>query len=741
MFTVLIPRLHACLGGALAVLTLGAASPATAAGALTETKPGILQAESGWTWRFNNQTAAFDAATDTITIRNSDPLREWTQALRLPAGQLKPNSHYIVETEYAFAKDNDPTGFAYALLRSDSEAQSGDQWFRFSETDGRSGTLTFEFSTTGLDDTQLIFGLYGTGEVRLSGLSIRPAAPVEQEMIPLQQGWTSPDFDPASVTGCPPFTVDEPRTEGKPTVMLADYMKPARSDQEAFKAALAACKKSGAGRLILAPGVYHFDITTAFTVEGFTDLEIVGNGATLLFSHDEAPDRPYYPEALVVRDNVRLAIRDLIIDWELTGGSLASVGTVTGRNDDGSLNLQMHWPDHSQMQPERLYFRTAHPVLDQPPYPYTYGSEMGYQATPVKVERTGDQAFRVDLGRRGRSLDVGRTYLFRHYDYQRHCISLADNAHLTLDNVDIRQFPGSGYQVSGHQHHWQMVGCDIGPADSTFARISTTADGLHIRQSNGYFRMLDCKFTVCGDDAVNLHDNISAGLQQEDAYTLVALNVIGWRNPFAPGDEVEIRAPDLTPTGYRSRLTAVEYLPAERCRLRFEQPLPADLSPRSVLFNRAYDSANFEIRGCRFAYNLARGLLVHADNGTVADTQFIRNQSAAIRAQIEIEGRWAEGTGVKNLLIENNLVEGVNAYGWHAGAAMVFETSFPGQRTGEPMVRDVVIRGNSFNFPTGPSIWIKDGANFAIVGNHLSGEASIGTGAPYIAPGMIIIEP
>lgn len=723
------------------VFALYAALPAPVAGAMTETKPGVLQADGDWTWRFITKTASFDAATDTVTIRNSDPARDWTQALRLPTGQLKPNSHYIVETEYAFAEGGDPAGFAYALVRSDSEAQSGDQWFRFSETDGRRGMLTFEFSTTGLDDAQLIFGLYGTGEVRLSGLSIRSGEPVEQKAIPLQQGWISPGFDPASVTGCPPFTVDEPRTEGKPTVILADFMKPARSDQDAFKAALAACKKNGAGRLIIAPGVYRFGTTTALTVAGFTDLEIVGNGATLLFSHDEAPDKPYYPEALVIRDNLRLAIRDLTIDWELTGGCLASVGTVTGRNNDGSLNLQMRWPDHTQMLPERLYFRTAHPVLDQPPYPYTYGSEMGYQATPVKVERTGEQTFRVDLGRRGRSLDVGRTYLFRHYDYQRHCISLADNAHLTLDNVDIRQFPGSGYQVSGHQHHWQMTGCDIGPADGAFARISTTADGLHIRQSNGYFRMLDCKFTVCGDDAVNLHDNISAGVQQEDTQTLLALNVIGWRNPFAPGDMIEIRAPDLAPTGFSSRLTAVEYLPGERCRLRFEQPLPTELSPRSVLFNRAYDSANFEILGCRFAYNLARGLLIHADNGTVADTQFIRNQSAAIRAQIEIEGRWAEGTGVRNLLIENNLVEGVNAYGWHAGAAMVFETSFPGQHTGVPMVRDVVIRNNTFNLPTGPSVWIKDGENFAIEGNRLTGEVSARDGVPYIAPGMIIVEP
>ena len=435
MFTPLISRPYVSFACALTMLVLGTASPVPLTAALTETAPGVLQADGGWSWRFNSKTGAFDASTDTVTVRNDDPTREWTQALRLTSGQLNPHSHYIVEADYSFASDNDPAGFAYALVRSDSEAQSGDQWFRFSETDGRSGTLTFEISATGLDDAQLIFGLYGTGEVHLRGLNIREGAPIDQEIVPLQQGWTTPGFDPATVTGCPPFTVDEPRTDGKPTVMLADFMKPARSDQEAFKAALAACKKNGAGRLVIAPGVYHFGTTTAFTVAGFTDLEIVGNGATLLFSHDEAPDKPYYPEALVIRDNLRLAIRDLVIDWELPGGTLASVGTITGRNDDGSLNLQMLWPDHARLQPERLYFRTAHPVLDQSPYPYTYGSEMGYQPAPVKVERTGEQTFRVDLGRRGRTLDTGRTYLFRHYDYQRHCVSLADNAHLTLDTA------------------------------------------------------------------------------------------------------------------------------------------------------------------------------------------------------------------------------------------------------------------------------------------------------------------
>ena len=72
---------------------------------------------------------------------------------------------------------------------------------------------------------------------------------------------------------------------------------------------------------------------------------------------------------------------------------------------------------------------------------------------------------------------------------------------------------------------------------------------------------------------------------------------------------------------------------------------------------------------------------------------------------------------------------------------MVFETSFPSQRTGVPMVRDVVVRNNTFNLPTGPSIWIKGGENFAIESNRVTGETSARSGLPYIAPGMIILEP
>ena len=39
-------------------------------------------------------------------------------------------------------------------------------------------------------------------------------------------------------------------------------------------------------------------------------------------------------------------------------------------------------------------------------------------------------------------------------------------------------------------------------------RISTTADGIHIANSNGYFRLDNCDLSFCGDDILNVHDDM-----------------------------------------------------------------------------------------------------------------------------------------------------------------------------------------------------------------------------------------
>ena len=38
--------------------------------------------------------------------------------------------------------------------------------------------------------------------------------------------------------------------------------------------------------------------------------------------------------------------------------------------------------------------------------------------------------------------------------------------------------------------------------------ISATADGVHLADTNGHFRVSGCDFSYMGDDSLNVHDNL-----------------------------------------------------------------------------------------------------------------------------------------------------------------------------------------------------------------------------------------
>jgi hypothetical protein len=56
--------------------------------------------------------------------------------------------------------------------------------------------------------------------------------------------------------------------------------------------------------------------------------------------------------------------------------------------------------------------------------------------------------------------------------------------------------------------------------------ITTTADGFHVAQSQGFIRLEDCDFGYLGDDCINIHDNIHSGVRRVNAHTLVATAII-----------------------------------------------------------------------------------------------------------------------------------------------------------------------------------------------------------------------
>ena len=103
---------------------------------------------------------------------------------------------------------------------------------------------------------------------------------------------------------------------------------------------------------------------------------------------------------------------------------------------------------------------------------------------------------------------------------------MGSNSHLSLRDINIISFPGIGFITGGDQHHFELVRCKIAPPPGERRPITTSADGFHVAQSQGYIRLDTCEIAFTGDDCVNIHDNIHMGVRRIDDFTLVAEQIV-----------------------------------------------------------------------------------------------------------------------------------------------------------------------------------------------------------------------
>ncbi len=316
-----------------------------------------------------------------------------------------------------------------------------------------------------------------------------------------------------------------------------------------------------------------------------------------------------------------------------------------------------------------------------------------------KQEKAGENVLRfytVDAGFTKAHFKRGDCFRFRHFEYSILTVPIEDSTDVTLEGVTIYGSPGNGFVGNGDMRGLHLKGCRVTVRPGTVRSISTVTDCLHVCNSQGNFIIEDCEFGYAGDDCINIHDNSSMGIVPLGTHTLLALRVTKEAVLFEAGYPVELRGPDLSPTGFSSVLREVSYRPEERsCVLTFEDALPKDLSPDTVLWNKRFQTQNYIIRNCRFVNNRARGVLLQGSNGLVENNVFENIQGAAIQIETGCESRWSEGHGVKNLILRGNVIRHCDLNAWQM-AELYMGVYLPDGRTETPVFEDILIEDNSF---------------------------------------------
>lgn len=637
---------------------------------------------------------------------------EWHSVIALPTGLLKGGEDYLIALDYEVVERTEQGSYFYIFMRSLRLGNGADRWHKWGGEAGVRGVVKFRVHPSA-EDYRIIAGIHNQAAIRIRSLRVFHGD--GWNWLPVRSVSAGAQPSPPAPTGAQPFTIEPPSSSNGAVLNVADFGAVADGasppsagpdrNLEAFKAAVAKARETKAAKLVVPKGVYRFTSGATIEIKDLSDFIFDGGGSTFLFHQIHGGSAGMYIGACS-----RCIFSHFNLDWDWNIDPLASIGKITGAAPDRSY-FEMRFEKTAPLDPKRWVTMNA---LDEKLRAPGIGGEWG-GFTPKRIESLDPQTVRVwpswSIG-----VKAAQLYLLRHYTYEKHGIVMGHNTHLSLQDVSIFSFPGIGFVVGGDQHHFECVRCRITFPENQRRPITTTADGLHVAQSQGFIRLQDCDFGYMGDDAVNIHDNFHAGVRRVDDYTLVAERIVPWKYPYAPGDPVEIRNGDYSPTGFTGKvMKATSNYKTSEVTLVFDQKIPSRLPWDAMLFNRRYGSHNYIIRNCYFHENRARGILALAADGLIEANRFFHNQFSALH----LEAGWSEGFGARNVIVRNNEFDSVNPVGANDGSIVhVSAAEVEGSPTRLPWLEGILLENNSFKQTPGPAVEAASFKNLIVRGNR-----------------------
>ncbi|QGQ98096.1 hypothetical protein EHS13_26015 [Paenibacillus psychroresistens] len=654
----------------------------------------------------------------------TESLIEWNEYFHSAKGVLKPNTNYNISFDYKIL-DKPANTEIYYLFRSKS-LQDAIKFTLMTAEPGVVKHIDQKVSIGDKTDYSLLFGIHNKGIVAVDNIHI---------METNQAGYTAAAIGASSVQknltlpeGPGEIIIDSPHVTNGIVVNASEFgVSEANNDNyQAFTDAITYSKEHNASKMIVPKGIYHIR-TNTLDFGDLTDFEFDGQGSELIFGKFTNPTT----RLIYVHDSLRVVFKNVFVDWNEDEDPTSSRAQVVAVEPSGEY-VDFKFPNYNTAV-RTSNFRDFLP-LD--PQRLTIGVD-GAKELPISLfaserEWIAEDTVRLRVNNPEAILDfakVGNEYVLRHYTYDMHGIVMNNNAHLMLDNVVLYSIPGQGFLVENGQHHWQLLNCKVTRRPGTNRMMSSTADHYLAYNTKGYFIIQGCDFGFGGDDGINTHDNISMGITVINDHKFIVNNE-KWRTPYKAGDLLEFRNSDLSPTGFTSEIVTAVWNGAEnQGTITIADALSTDLQESSngiILFNRAYDSGNYIIRNNYIHDNRARSILVQTPNGLIENNHFYRNEQPGMQIETGYDSAtWAEGFGVNNVIIRNNIFDStnVNTSFREKKPALYMSVYLPSGRSAYPIFNNILIENNTFkNFP-GVSMFISSGKDIIVKGNSFINDA------------------
>lgn len=506
------------------------------------------------------------------------------------------------------------------------------------------------------------------------------------------------------------FYIARPNEKNYKTVNASDFGVSTAADDNysAFCKAIEYCKANPNTTLKVDGGKYYFRTDKSIMLDGLKNVLIDADGTQFIF------ENPNYFH--IVNCNC-IEIRGLGITWNLDVSRLASLVNIRNASKE-SHSFELEFTELNEVSADI-------PIMAFTKYDseaLTPGTRQDFKENYVyqfpgsikTVEKTGHNVLKVTHDGSLDNYTDGEIYLLRHHVYGGNAFNVYNTSNITFSGIKLYAVAGMGWLIENRSEHFQLLGCVIGlDPEHDDNRISTTADGVHIANTNGKFRISGCDFSFMGDDDVNVHDNIATVTDKLDEKTV---EIYTNANNFAAGDTAIFSSKGFDRLGFSAEVTSVEGK-----KLTFNKELPDYIVKDCIVSNGSIDSGNYVISGNYFHENRARGLLLQSNNGLCENNRFYKTMANPIKVIMDISsGLWLEGTGVNGLVIKNNSFVECNVVEWSAQISI--STNIDGKSADSTLFYNITVENNSFDYFYGRLVDASNVSNLKICSNRVNNK-------------------
>ena len=425
----------------------------------------------------------------------------------------------------------------------------------------------------------------------------------------------------------------------------------------------------------------------AINIEGANGLTIEGKGTTLLFTGFISPFN--------VENSTNITISDLNIDFTHTFNSQGEIMAV------GQDWMELKFPESYNVDIQSGQLR----IRDKNNITYPYGSLLEFDSkkmevahyvhdywlwSPLQAEKLPNGNFKIFL--KDITGTVGNIMAFGAARRSNPGFTFEECNTVLIKNVNLYHCGGMGFIVQKVRdielNHVQVV-----PTPGSNRVISATADATHFINCGGYLRMIDCKFTNQKDDATNIHGWYAMTREKvADDKILVWYNY--GKDFIRPGMYMEIVNHKTMMTYAYRTVKEVRSINSEFAEITFTEDLPEEIQIKDAIACED-QYPDVLIKGCHFANNRARGLLIGSRGEVIIEDNYFHVPGAAVL--FEGDGSyWYEQSGVRNVQIRNNVFDNC-LYGCKSwGDAHIAYNSRIAEQENSRYHKNIVIENNTF---------------------------------------------